>query len=431
MTIKYRIYAALCILGLPLTFLIFFVCAFLARIFSGVPASPRLVWGEAPIINNGYWARAMRKAGYVSVSYTDGYCSSINSRNDYDFIIQDRFGHVPLFLKYYLGFLFSLFSYDVFFVSFNGFFLGRTPYWFLESFLFRVARKKVVVIPFGLDSYIYRRVGSTAVSHGLQASIPRRSREQGDVAARVDYWCQRADCVIPGFIGFDGLGRWDVLLGSQLFIDDSLWKASNRLSLADGGDEGVVYVAHSPNFRGFKGSEFVIEAIKALQSEGLKVELVLIEGMQNSFVKKTFEQDVDLLIEQLIISGHGLNAIEGMASGLPVICNLDDERYILPLRRWSFFSECPIASATPENLTDILRQLVVNPALRHDLGRAGREYVEKYHSYDAAEFFFAAVLDFLYGRRESLADFCHPLSGDFVKRKPKVLHPLKNGRLPD
>lgn len=431
MTLKFKIYSLLCCLALPITFPLLAVVAGLARFKGGSQEKPRLVWGEAPIINNGYWARAMRKAGYFSVSYTDGYCSSINAREDYDLILQDRFGKVPLFIKYYFGFAAALFAYDVFFISFNGFFLGRTPYWFLEAWLFKVARKKVVVIPFGLDSYVYRRVGSTAVSHGLQASIPRRSREQGHVAKRVDYWCRFADCVIPGFIGFDGLGRWDVLLGSQLFIDDALWKPSRRLSMADGRDAGTVFIAHSPNFRGFKGSEFVIDAVKRLQAEGLKVELVLIEGMPNAYVKETFEHNVDLLVEQLIISGHGLNAIEGMASGLPVVCNLEDDRYILPLRRWSFFSECPIASASPENLADVLRVLVVNPLLRHEMGRASREYVEKYHNYEAAGFFFAAVLDFVYGKRASLADFCHPLSGDFVKRKDLVLHPLKNGKLPN
>lgn len=429
MSIKYKFYAAVCWFFLPITLLAFLSIALCARCCCKRNQKHRLVWGEAPIINNSYWARAMRKAGYVSYSYTNGYCSSINAREDYDLVLQDKFWRVPVFLKYYLGFFASLFSYDVFFISFNGFFLGRTPYWFLESFLLKLAGKKIVVIPFGLDSYVYRRVGSTAVSHGLQASIPLRSREQGSVAKRVDYWCERADCVIPGFIGFDGLGRWDVLLGSQLFIDDNLWNPSRRLSTADGGEGGTVYVAHSPNFRGFKGSEFVIEAVRILQKEGLKVDLVLIEGMPNSFVKKTFEKDIDLLIEQLVISGHGLNAIEGMASGLPVICNLEDDRYILPLRRWSFFSECPIVSASPETLVDVLRQLVRNPQLRQELGCASREYIEKYHSYEAANFFFSAVLEYVYKDRSTLADFCHPLYGDFVMRKKKVQHPLKNGRI--
>ena len=431
MSLKYKVYSLLCYLALPIVLPLMAAVACTARYFGVGKGGPRLVWGEAPIINNGYWARAMRKAGYCSVSYTDGYCSSINARGDYDLILQERFGKLPLFIKYYVAFAVALFAYDVFFVSFNGFFLGRTPYWFLEVWLLRIARKKTVVIPFGLDSYVYRRVGSRAVSHGLQASIPKRSREQGYVAQRVDHWCKHADCVIPGFIGFDGLGRWDVLLGSQLFIDDGLWKSSQRLSMADGQEAGTVYIAHSPNFRGFKGSEFVVDAVKQLQGEGLKVELILIEGMPNAFVKEAFEHRVDILVEQLIISGHGLNAIEGMASGLPVICNLEDDRYILPLRRWSFFSECPIASASPENLVSVLRRLIINPPLRHEMGKASRAYVEKYHSYEAAGFFFSAVLDFVYGRRLSLADFCHPLFGEFVKRKDRVLHPLNNGRLPN
>lgn len=39
-----------------------------------------------------------------------------------------------------------------------------------------------------------------------------------------------------------------------------------------------IVVGHMPNHRGVKGTEFLIDAIERLKSEGVKVELLLIEG---------------------------------------------------------------------------------------------------------------------------------------------------------
>jgi glycosyltransferase involved in cell wall biosynthesis len=192
-----------------------------------------------------------------------------------------------------------------------------------------------------------------------------------------------------------------------------------------------VTICHAPNHRGFKGSEFVIDAVKKLQDEGLKVELRLVEKMQNNDVRRYFNEQADILVEQLIFTGHGLNGLEGLASGLPVISNLEDETYILPMRRWSYFSECPIVSATPENLIDVLRKLITRPELRKKLGCAGRQYAEKYHGMDSAVYLFEAVIDLAYGRRDSLINLYHPLLGDYPRRKPRVEHPLVNNRIID
>lgn len=405
--------------------------ALCARVFfRPVLDNPRLVWGEAPIINNSYWARAMRAAGFNSMTFTDGYSYTINKREDYDRVLQEHYGPIPVFLKYYFAFFESLFSFDVFFISFNGFFLGKTPFWRMEALLLKLARKKTVVLPFGLDAFVYNRVKSTSMLQGLLMSVPVPSRRQRSIAARVDYWCEYADVVLLGFLGPDGFGRWDVIMPNFLFINYDEWTQSTRASDADGVSD-VVYIAHAPNHRGFKGSEFVIDAVAQLKREGLKVELILIEGKQNSEVKRIFKDDVDILVEQLIAVGHGLNGLEGMASGLPVISNLEDENYVVPLRRWSYFSECPIVSGSPENLVEILRKLVTMPAIRRELGVAGRAYVQKYYGYDSAQYLFGEIIHYLYGRRERLIDLYHPLLSDYPNRAAKVVHPLINGRLPE
>ena len=74
--------------------------------------------------------------------------------------------------------------------------------------------------------------------------------------------------------------------------------------------------------------------------------------------------------------------------GLTTICNLDDDNILLPFRRWSYFDECPLVSATPENLVNVLQELITRPELRTKLGKAGRKYVEKYHGEDSADYLY-------------------------------------------
>ena len=94
-----------------------------------------------------------------------------------------------------------------------------------------------------------------------------------------------------------------------------------------------VVIAHAPNHRGFKGTEFIIDAIQKLKNKGLKIKFLLIEGKSNSEVQRVFREEVDILLDQLIFPAYGLNSIEGMASGLTTICNLEDQNYIYPLRK--------------------------------------------------------------------------------------------------
>lgn len=406
-------------------------CAIYVRIVdSNSVKKPRLVWGSAPIINNSYWSRAMVKCGFDSETFTTDFFSTINKRDDWDRIIKEEYRWAPRPTKPFIAFVESLFRYDVFFLSFNGFFIGSTPVRHLQAQLLKIANKKIVVLPYGSDSYVYRNIRSTSTLHGLLMSYPLASRQQEAIAKNVEYWTQHADVILPGFMGPDGFGRWDALIPSHLFIDLELWQPSNRLSQANGID-GDVVIVHAPNHRGFKGSEFVFDAVNKLKEQGLKIEFKVLEKMQNHQVRGILEKEADILVEQLLFTGHGMNGLEGLASGLPTISNLEDDTYITPLRRWSYFGECPLVSATPEKLIEVLRKLITRPELRRKLGHAGRAYVEKYHGLDSAQYLFTNVIDYVYGRKNSLINLYHPLLGEYPNRSPKIQHTLVNNRIVD
>ncbi|MGI8931709.1 MAG: hypothetical protein ACR2FK_04925, partial [Sphingomicrobium sp.] len=120
----------------------------------------------------------------------------------------------------------------------------------------------------------------------------------------------------------------------------------------------------------------------------------------------------------------------GMASGLPVLANLDHEAYTRVFRRYGFLDECPILSSPPERLVDNLRLLIRSPALREELGRAGRAYVEKYHSYAAAQYLFESIYRKFDGEQVDLINLFHPLKSAYNRATPKIAHPLVDSRLP-
>ncbi len=391
---------------------------------------PRLFWGSVPIINNKYWSKSMCDKGLFSKTFTTDFYSTINSRSDWDLLMSEEFVGWPRRMQPYLAFLRVLLDYDVLFISFQGAFLGDTILWRLQAPLIRMAGRKTVVIPYGGDAYVYRFASDPSLTHGLLLSYPEAARRQAHIAAQVDYWCANADAMIPGFIGPDGIGRWDVLIGSQLFLDLSQWEMAGARRGADG-TNGVVTICHAPNHRGFKGTEFVVAAVEALKAEGLNIELRLLEGLPNEQVRRVLCEEVDILVEQLVFTGHGMSGLEGLASGLPVVSNLENAEILRPFRRWSYFSECPIVSASPETILSTLRKLIVNPQLRSNLGRAGRQYAEKYHGLDSAAYLFGEVLEYIQGRRETLLNMYHPLSGEWNHRLPKVNHPLVDNRIPE
>lgn len=390
------------------------------------------IWGSVPLINNKYFSEAIRQAGHLSMTLMAGHYA-INARSDFDRYFEDfapRF--LPQALRVALGgciaFMFALRRAAVMHMSFNGFTLGSTMFWRLEGALFRLAGAKIVILPFGSDFYMYSRLLDTSLQHGLLASYPGKALEEGRVERGVRYWSRRADALVSGMM-VDGIGRWDVTLNQFFCIDTDAWVGKTQYSDHDG-KNGPVRILHTPNHRGFKGTEFLVDAAERLKQEGLQLELVLLEGVPNSQVKQAMAE-VDVLAEQFIATGYAISGIEGMASGLPVMANLEHPAYTRVFRRFGFLDECPIFSTTPETVLANLRTLVTNPQLRRALGEAGRQFAEKYHSYEMARYLFGSIYDkILHGKDVDLINLFHPLKSDYNRRTPRVSHPLVENQLP-
>jgi len=392
-----------------------------------------LIWGVTPLINYKYWSAAMREGGYKSLTLVTHHYPA-HRREDYDIYLDDL---VPKWIggTYWrsvaakcFGLIYMVRNASVVHLPFTGGLLGDTPLWRFEALLFRRTGIKTFLLPYGGDAHPYAE-HEPAVRNALLMSYPQYGRLEAKIRERLSFWNQRADCVLCGFM-LDGMSRWDVPVPNMLTLDLDHWQAKSSYSSNDGRN-GPVSVVHAPNHRGIKGTEFVIAAVELLRTEGLQIELVLLEGIPNEEVKQRM-QSSDILAEQLVLPGYGLNAIEGMACGLPVLSNLDSEWHTRIFRRYAFLDECPVLSSSPETIAANLRVLVTSPELRQELGRAGRKYAEKYYGYEAARFLFGSIYrKLLEGEPIDLMNLFHPLKSKHSPTSPKVMHPLIQNRLPE
>lgn len=398
------------------------------------PLKPRLLFGFAPIINNKYWSRAMSEAGYVSHSISNA-VPSINSRDDFDlytnelFPVKDNQSNWDITLQKLRLFTYVIKNYDILIMSFRYNYFKDTVFWNKEAEILKKYGVKTVIIPYGSDYYIYSKVIDHSLKHNLMINVALDIYNNKEKKQRIAYWRDNADCIIMGFM-LDDAPRWDMLPVSSLCIDTNSWKRTKKDSLADGTNAPVTIV-HTPNHRGFKGTEFIFKAIDELKEEGLKINFIVIEKLPNSEVKRILVDEADILIEQLIFTGYALSGVEGLSAGLPVVSNLDREDIVQVFRRYSYLNECPIVNGTPENIKDTIRYLVQNPELRNQLGQAGRKYAEKYHSYEAFQKLFGQIVDKIY--RDQPVDtmnYFNPQSlNSYNNSLPIIKHPLVNNRI--
>jgi glycosyltransferase involved in cell wall biosynthesis len=349
----------------------------LARRRSG--RRPTILWGPIPIPNIVYSAKAERQLGYRSRTLVyDVY--RISARSDFDHVLDlRRFPGLGV-LAPYAAFIWAGLTTDVFGFSFEGGLLWATRWWRVELVLLGLARKRIVVYPYGSDARLASRTRALGRWNAYTDIPPGdEDRSEADVRARLAAFGRHADVVLGCADLVEDLPRLD---GIFLYpFDASGWVPVEEE------DDGVVTVVHAPNHRQYKGTRYLIEAVDRLRAAGVPVELELVEGRRLDDARSVYER-ADVIADQFLIGAYALFAIEGMALGKPVICYLND-RFRPRHPEWA---ECPIVSANPDELEDAIRNLVSDPELRRELGARGPAYVREYHSLESV----GAAMDAVY-----------------------------------
>jgi hypothetical protein len=141
--------------------------------------------------------------------------------------------------------------------------------------------------------------------------------------------------------------------------------------------DGPLRLVHAPSDRARKGTESLIAAVERLRSDGLDVELELVEGRTKEEARRALTR-ADLVVDQLLVGWYGGVAVEAMALAKPVVARLDPNALaaVPPGMR----EQLPVVTADQSTVELVLRELATT--LRNalgDLGLKGRDYVERWH----------------------------------------------------
>jgi hypothetical protein len=340
----------------------------------GRPAS---LWGTTPILTLPLLVRADRALGFASQSvvHTTYYIT-----DQFDFVLADWVERVsrsaphllPAFYRFV--FLWSLLRFDVFHFFYDQGLLERSPRIGIngsELALLRRAGKRVYLYAYGADVRTQAetralgtynccihcdRVGSNCICDSEHAT-----RNQAYYREYATALVATGDMMtyVPGAVN---LWYWPVDT-ERLRYSGVAWDGSRPLR-----------IFHAPNHPWAKGSDYLIRAIDQLRAEGLPIELLTVSKVSNTEVMRTME-GADVLVDQLLIGWHGYTALEGLAQGKVVVCFIRDPAMLRePV-------ECPIISANPDTIEEVLRGLLErSPQELVQLGGRGRNYVEQHFS---------------------------------------------------
>jgi hypothetical protein len=129
-----------------------------------------------------------------------------------------------------------------------------------------------------------------------------------------------------------------------------------------------------------KSSHVYLPLVQKLKEDGLPLELLEPTGIPNKEVRFLQAQS-DIFLDMLSFGWFGANAREAMMLGKPVICFIRPE-WLESVRKEipDYAAELPVISATPESVETILRDLILNPEKRREIGARSRAFAVKWHS---------------------------------------------------
>ena len=139
----------------------------------------------------------------------------------------------------------------------------------------------------------------------------------------------------------------------------------------------IRHLVHAPSHRGTKGTEYLLQAVEMLQSEGIPFQFTLVEEMSREEAAQVYEQ-ADLVVDQLLAGWYGGLAVECMALGKPVITYLRRSDFgALPA---GMAEDLPFIEANPDTIAEVLRDwLQRSDRELMEKGCEGRAFVEKWH----------------------------------------------------
>lgn len=258
--------------------------------------------------------------------------------------------------------------------------------WFLEYDIFHFYFG-ASLFPFHFDFFLFKIFGKKVICHYLGNDV------QGFSTSVANYkWTN-----MPGFLGNNNPKKYDNRIKNRLkietrfadlqivcapiyseFVPNSLVvPLALNLNNFKYTPKQLSYrpiVSHAPTNRGFKGTDYIQDAVSRLFNEGYDFEFRLIENVTHEDLKKELEL-CDLFIDQIMAGWYGTAAIEAMAIGRPVICSIRKSYF----ENIDFAEKIPILHADPDIIYDVLKEALDNKVNWPELGLKSRTFIEEIH----------------------------------------------------
>lgn len=134
-------------------------------------------------------------------------------------------------------------------------------------------------------------------------------------------------------------------------------------------------ILHIPTIPWAKGTQYVEAAVGRLKSEGLSFDFTMKRQLSQQEVHTELSQ-CDIYVDELLCGSHGVTAVESMAAGKPTITYIREDLVE------KYPPDLPLVNANPDTIYAVLKSLILDAELRHEIGKKSRAYAEKYHSLD-------------------------------------------------
>ena len=126
----------------------------------------------------------------------------------------------------------------------------------------------------------------------------------------------------------------------------------------------VPIVLHVPSRRGTKGTERILAGLRALEDEGVRFELRLLEGVPHAEARRAI-QDADIVIDNVITGDYEVVSIEAMASSRVAVANIFEAVAVA-------YPDPPVYPVDPDTFVERMRALIVDVDGRRTLAARGR-----------------------------------------------------------
>ena len=128
--------------------------------------------------------------------------------------------------------------------------------------------------------------------------------------------------------------------------------------------------------RNVKGTKEIVEAVNRLKNEGLPVEIIFFNNINNKDLRYYIAQS-DIVVDQLRYGWFGAQGREALSMGKPVVASINSPWFYRMASSLDGY-DLPIVSANVDTIYSSLKELILKPEKRTSIGQKSRQFALKW-----------------------------------------------------